>query len=76
MKDKQCFAINDKGKCGATAGGSCAGYGNCPLYKPRWLQQLDLKQAHARLRALPEDTQMDIAEKYYRGKMPWRGKSK
>jgi len=75
MTEEKCFAINTKGKCGARSGGSCPGYENCPLYKPNWLQRLDLKRAHARLRTLPEGKQSKIAEKYYYGKMPWRGEA-
>lgn len=73
MKDERCFAIVQKGKCAALATESCPGYGRCTFYKPVWVHERDREQANARLRALPEEEQRAIADKYHKGIMPWRG---
>lgn len=59
------------GRCRALDG-NCPGYAACRFYKPQWKQEKERRLVHARLRALPMERQQAIADKYYKGAMPWR----
>lgn len=71
MNDR-CFALRMKGECGALSIESCPGRGKCVFYKRRWEHERDRETANVRLCSLPEEMQMEIAEKYHGGRMPWR----
>ena len=69
--NEKCFARQKNGACAAVTC-NCPGYAACVFYKPMWRWKQD-QEAHARmLRRLSEERQVCIAEKYYRGRMPWR----
>ncbi len=69
--NEKCFARQKNGACAAVTC-NCPGYAACAFYKPIWRWKQD-QEAHARmLRRLPEERQVCISEKYYRGRMPWR----
>lgn len=72
MSDR-CFALRKNGCCGVLSVDQCPGRGQCVFHKRCWEYQRDLEEANARLRALPEEMQLEIAEKYHGGRMPWRG---
>jgi hypothetical protein len=44
----------------------------CSFFRTKQQQELSIRKAHRRLRGLPYEQQVDIAETYYSGKMPWR----
>ena len=73
--NEKCFALKKvktrTGNC-ACREGNCTGYSICPFYKPVWKFQRGLELKYAKLSALPEAKQRHIANKYYRGLMPWR----
>lgn len=62
MKNGSCRALD----------GNCPGYAGCGFYKPRWKYEKDRRLMQVRLRALPLDRQQKIADKYFKGAMPWR----
>lgn len=72
MKDK-CFGMNARGECTCLNSKACAGFDVCPFYKSRMKAMADMEKADALLRAMPEEKQTAIAEKYFSGKMPWKG---
>lgn len=59
------------GSCRALDG-NCPGYSGCGFYKPRWKYDKDQRMAYEKLRDLPMEQQQDIADKYFKGAMPWR----
>lgn len=63
MKNGGCRALD----------GNCPGYAACGFYKPCWKYEKDQRMAYGKLRALPMDRQQEIADKYFKGAMPWRG---
>jgi len=69
----RCFALRKNGGCGALNVDSCLSREACAFYKQRHEQERDLKAANIRISALPEETQLEIAEKYHGGRMPWKG---
>lgn len=71
MKDK-CFGMNVRGNCTCLASKECVGFDVCPFYKSRAKAEADREKADARLRSLSAEHQTAIADKYYRGMMPWR----
>ena len=50
----------------------CPGFGCCPFYKSIAAHRADRTAANEKLRKLPVEKQMEIAQKYYFGEMPWR----
>lgn len=68
--NEKCFAMKN-GACRALVS-NCPGYGVCGFYKPRWKYEKDRQLMNARLRVLPMDHQQEIADKYFKGAMPWR----
>lgn len=75
--NEKCFAMKQiptrGGICKCLEKKTCPGYTLCPFYKPIWVQDRDQRRAFHRLAALPMIDQMHISDKYYQGKMPWRG---
>lgn len=73
--NERCFALKEKMGhppfC-ACCEGNCPGHTACAFYKPVWRFQHEREKKYARLAALPEMMQEHIANKYYRGMMPWR----
>ena len=73
--NERCFALKRvttrTGDCVCCEGG-CPGYAACPFYKPMWKFERELERKYAKLSALPESKQLYIAQKYYKGLMPWR----
>ncbi|MCM1222082.1 MAG: hypothetical protein NC548_47195 [Lachnospiraceae bacterium] len=65
-----CFAMNDRGKCGVLGTGVCQGSG-CGFHKTKEEQEQSLERARERLRSLPEHQQDAIADKYYGGVRRW-----
>jgi hypothetical protein len=70
--NERCFLLRRKDGCGALSVKICPGLGRCSFFRTRWAHEEDLEAANARLRALPEQVQQDIAWGYYKGRMPWR----
>lgn len=71
-----CFALRRDQSCKALdLESKCPGSHKCPFYKPKWLVNKRKKAVFKRLESLPEYVQLEIAIKYYDGKMPWRGDS-
>ena len=70
--NEKCFALRKQLKCAATCYERCIGYLNCPLHKPIWKQEESIQKSYQRFNQMPLYEQMAIADKYYRGKMPWR----
>lgn len=68
--NEKCFALKN-GRCRALEG-NCPGYAACGFYRPRWKYELDQKKINVRLSRLPIQKQTEIADKYYKGNMPWR----
>lgn len=68
--NEKCFAMN-KGTCRVLTC-NCPGYAACRFYKPRWKYEQDRKKTNLRLSRMPIQKQMEIADKYYKGNMPWR----
>ena len=75
--NEKCFAMKKtptrEGVCSCLEKRTCPGYMICPFYKPVWVQERDRRRKFERLATLPEAQQLYISEKYYQGKMPWRG---
>ena len=71
--NEKCFGMMKSGECGALRVEKCPGYKKCGFYKPLWRYLRDQEVANVRLCALPLVHQVHIAEKYYEGKMPWKG---
>lgn len=71
MNDK-CFGMNARGNCTCLSSKACAGFDVCPFYKSRAKAEADREKANARLRSMPAEHQTAIADKYYKGNMPWR----
>jgi len=70
----ECISFNiENGRfmCIATTNETCDGV-ECTFHRTAKAQRASLGQAHARLRSLPEEAQVSIADTYYDGKMPWR----
>lgn len=70
--NEKCFGMKPSGKC-RILNGRCPGYGACAFYKPRWMYERDLRLAIQRISRMPLDRQRYLADKYYRGTMPWKG---
>ena len=71
--NNRCFALRKNDGCGALNVDSCLGREACVFYKQRHEHERDLKAVNVRLNALPEEIQLEIAEKYHGGRMPWKG---
>ena len=73
--NERCFALRKNRKrasaCVCLEGG-CPGHAVCPFYKPVWKHEHEIEKKYAKLAALPEMEQLRIAQKYYKGHMPWR----
>lgn len=72
--NERCFAMRRRNGCGAL-NGNCPGYAACGFYKPRWKQEREQNRINARLSRLPMEMQYAIAEKYFEGRMPWKGET-
>lgn len=77
---EMCFALkmNHKGRlaCKATVN-DCDGHnGECPFYKTPIQHMASNERAYMRIALLPAYQQQAIADKYYRGEMPWRAYDK
>lgn len=71
--NERCFALGQKyDRCAVLCLEKCAGYDQCPFYKPRWLFDKSQQLANVRLRSLPNVQQTYIGEKYHGGQMPWK----
>jgi len=68
--NRRCFAELDGGMCDATEVGICLTY-DCPFYATEKQHKQSIQKVYAHLRALPEDRQEYISQKYYKGKRPW-----
>ncbi|MEF9879098.1 MAG: hypothetical protein RSE58_06150 [Clostridia bacterium] len=73
MLNERCFAQKHKGGCTALITQHCPGAGQCAFFKPKWMHERDTQRIHYRLSHMPSDKQLAIAQKYYGGKMPWKG---
>ena len=71
--NNKCFALRRGKYCCALSVKNCSGCEKCEFRKRPWEHERDLEAANIRLCSLPEEMQMRIAQKYYGGKMPWRG---
>jgi len=63
--NKNCSALHDSSGCGFT----------CPFRKSKTEHKAGHRRANQRLASLPEDQQQHIAETYYDGERPWKGKA-
>ena len=74
--NEKCFALRKlPGKppaCSCLDGDNCLGHTACPFYKPVWMHERDIERKYKKLASLSEHDQRRIANKYYRGLMPWR----
>ncbi len=68
--NEKCFAMKN-GQCRALTG-NCPGQAACKFYKPRWKLEKEQRLINRRLCGLPMEKQMQIADKYFSGEMPWR----
>ena len=68
MRRYNCFASSPR-RCKILTVINC---GSCSFFKTEAQQDADKASAHRRLAALDEAMQTHIAERYYRGKMPWQ----
>ena len=66
----KCFAVKENGECKALTFNRCIGE-SCVFFKTRKVQNESLKRASERLKQLPIESQIYIAEKYHNGKMLW-----
>lgn len=66
----RCFAIKEKRECKALTVNRCIGE-SCAFFKTRREQNKSQKIANERLKQLPIEKQMYIADKYHNGKMFW-----
>jgi hypothetical protein len=73
-----CFAINEKGECKALDTGKyhdkkciCTGSETCAFYRSAQEHRASCDAANARLRSLPNEQQIAIAETYFCGWQPW-----
>ena len=74
--DKKCFAYDQSDKsCRALHNSSDCGLA-CPFRKSRTRIYASRRNAYRRLAGLPEEQQQHIAETYYGGARPWRGKAR
>lgn len=73
MKGEKCFGMGKAGDCCVLCVRRCPGYAQCGFYKPRWRFERDQQLVNVRLRSLPRAQQAHIAEKYFGGKMAWKG---
>ena len=74
MNDR-CHALQKNGKCRAIDG-HCPGYELCAFYKPLKQYEQDQQLTYQRLAGLPKEQQDYIADRYYRGKMPWEAEGR
>lgn len=51
-------------------------FGRCVFYKTQEEQEAQIKKVFVRLKRLPYELQLAIADKYYRGKTVWRENAK
>ena len=58
---KNCYALIDHRGCGT----------NCPFRKTKEQHAAQRRKADYRLFRLPQKKQMDIADVYYKGQLPW-----
>ncbi len=70
--NKMCFAMDADHECTVLEKRKCVGFTSCVFYKTCEKAQKDAERANERISALPMENQQVIADKYYKGKMPWR----
>lgn len=70
--NERCFAIKKNGECKALDVKHCPGCGQCSFYMPVWMYERDRDRAFGHINRLPEARQLEIANKYYGDKMPWK----
>lgn len=68
--NNRCFALNEYNHCQVLTVVKCPG-SRCSFYKTPEQAEESRRKANARLASLEEEHQRHIADKYYRGKMPW-----
>jgi hypothetical protein len=65
-----CFGLNHKHECTVLTVGACAG-NTCPFIKTEGEFKTSQDKANGRLARLDKIQQLEIADKYYGGAMPW-----
>ena len=68
--DVKCFALFNNG-CRILTVVTCVG-SRCSFYKTSDQYEKSRKKANARVAGLDYGRQIEIAQKYYNGKMPWQ----
>jgi hypothetical protein len=68
--NSDCFGLDHKHKCTVLTIGACAG-GDCPFFKTEESFKASLEAANRRLAGLDTVLQLEIADKYFDGRMPW-----
>ena len=72
--NEKCFGLKRSRECSVLENEVCCGYyAECPFYKPKWQFERDQKKAYKRIGEKPYEEQVQISQKYYKGKMPWLG---
>jgi hypothetical protein len=66
----KCFGANRKNNCEVLVVGKCPG-DSCSFFKTKAEYRSGRLKAFRRLAGLDKEYQLCIAEKYYRGKLPW-----
>lgn len=72
-KEVKCFAEADGGKCRLLTVRVCQGHEKCSFFKTEEQANIDREKAIERLKQLPFEQQIAIADKYYENRMPWSG---
>ena len=63
---EKCFLLRRNSGCGALNVKGCPGKSHGPFFKTLWEHEEDLEAANAKLRALTDGLQSEIAEWYYK----------
>ena len=69
--DRKCFALSEENQCNALTVETCPG-STCSFYNTNEQHNESCKKAEDRLAGLNKDRQRYIADKYFKGQMPWQ----
>ena len=70
IKEENCVSFLGGRGCKRLKVKTCIGT-DCSFYRDAVKEKMEQEKADARLRSLPAEVQQHIADKYYKGKMPW-----
>lgn len=68
---ERCFGRGAAQTCCVLKSKACVGYKNCAWYRPASEYKASVNESNERLRRLDEKAQTRIADKFFRGGMPW-----